>query len=246
MIDIGILDADGRMGQALIAELSATVPGLALTAKLAGGGDAATIAGQVDVLVDFTAPAALAGHLAAAEAAGCALVVGTTGLGPAHHAAIDAAARRIAIVEAPNFSLGVAVTAALVRRAAAALADWDIEIAELHHRMKADAPSGTALALGRAAAEGRDVALDTVAVRGRDGITGPRVPGSIGFASLRGGSAAGDHLVLFAGDGERIEIVHRAENRAIFARGALRAAAWVAGQPPGRYAIDDVLGLHDR
>ena len=246
MIDIGILGADGRMGQALVAALSASVPGLALAARLAGGGDAGEIAGQVDVLIDFTAPAALAGHLAAAVAAGCALVVGTTGLAAGQHAAIDAAAARIAIVEAPNFSVGVAVTAALVRRAAAALADWDIEIAELHHRMKVDAPSGTALALGRAAAAGRGVALGDVAAHARDGMTGPRAPGSIGFASLRGGSAAGDHLVLLAGDGERIEIVHRAETRAIFAHGALRAAAWLAARPPGRYTIDDVLGLHDR
>lgn len=209
------------------------------------GSDVAALASACDVLIDFTAPAALAGNLAAATAAECAMVIGTTGLEPAHHAAIDAAARHIAVVQAANTSLGVAVATALVRRAAAAL-DWDIEIAELHHRMKVDAPSGTALALGAAAASGRGVALGDVVVRGRDGITGVRADGAIGFASLRGGSAAGDHMVLFAGDGERLEIVHRAENRTIFARGALKAAAWVAGRPAGRYAMDDVLGLHDR
>lgn len=257
MTRIGILGAGGRMGQALLAEPLAGLlvagaverPGEAMVGTTVAGvviGDnLAALALGCDVLIDFTAPAALAANLAAATAAGCAMVIGTTGLDAAHHAAIDAAANRIAIVQAANTSLGVAVAMALVRRAAAAL-DWDIEIAELHHRMKVDAPSGTALALGQAAAAGRGVALDAVAVRGRDGITGARVDGSIGFASLRGGSAAGDHLVLFAGDGERLEIGHRAENRTIFARGALRAAAWVAGKSAGRYTMDDVLGLHDR
>ena len=255
MTRIGILGAGGRMGQALLAEPLAGLviagaserPGHALVGTVAVGvtvgDDLSALAKACDVLIDFTAPAALAASLAAATATGCAMVIGTTGLDAAHHAAIDAAATRIAIVQAANTSLGVAVAMALVRRAAAAL-DWDIEIAELHHRMKVDAPSGTALALGQAAAAGRGVALD--AVRGRDGITGARVDGSIGFASLRGGSAAGDHLVLFAGDGERLEIGHRAENRTIFARGALRAAAWVAGKSAGRYTMDDVLGLHDR
>ncbi len=260
MIRIGILGAGGRMGQALLAAAAAS-PGLTLAGGIdrAGGDaigavvggitigdDAAALAHICDVLIDFTVPAALAGNLAAARAAACAIVIGTTGLEPEHHTAIDAAAAAIAVVQAANTSLGIAVTAALVRRAAAALADWDIEIAELHHRMKVDAPSGTALALGQAAAAGRGVALADVAVRSRDGITGPRVDGSIGFASLRGGSAAGDHIVLFAGEGERIEIVHRAENRDIFARGALTAAAWVTGKPAGRYTMDDVLGLHDR
>ncbi len=245
MTGIGILGANGRMGRALASELDAGAGRLTLAGAIDVGGDLPALAAASDVLIDFTGPAALAAHLAAATAASCALVIGTTGLEPAHHAAIDAAAAHIAIVQAANTSLGVAVAAALVRRAAAVL-DWDIEIAELHHRMKVDAPSGTALALGQAAAEGRGVALDDVAVRGRDGITGARTDGAIGFASLRGGSAAGDHMVLFAGDGERLEITHRAENRSIFARGALRAAAWVAGQPAGRYTMDDVLGLHDR
>jgi 4-hydroxy-tetrahydrodipicolinate reductase len=137
----------------------------------------------------------------------------------------------------------VTLLARLVADAARALGpDWDIEIAELHHRHKVDAPSGTALALGAAAARGRGVDLGAVSDRGRDGITGARVPGHIGFASLRGGSAAGDHTVLFAGEGERIELRHLAENRDIFARGALKAAAWLAGRPAGRYAMDDVLG----
>jgi 4-hydroxy-tetrahydrodipicolinate reductase len=258
MTRIGILGADGRMGRALVAALpgqpGVVLGGLAERAghalvgtEIAGvtvGDSPEALAKACDVLVDFTAPAALAGHLAAAEAAGCALLVGTTGLEAAHHAAIDAAAARIAVLQAANTSLGVNLLVALVRQAAAALGpDWDIEIAELHHRMKVDAPSGTALALGAAAAAGRGVALDDVAVRGRDGITGARSAGQIGFAALRGGTAAGDHLVLFAGEGERLELAHRAEDRAIFARGALKAAAWLAGRPAGRYQMADVLGL---
>ncbi len=244
MTRIGILGANGRMGQALAAELAAGVSGLVLAGGADVGGDEAALAGACDVLVDFSAPAALAAHLKAAAAAWTAVVVGTTGLEPAHHAAIDAAAKHIAVLQAANTSLGVNLLAALVERAAAALGpDWDIEIAELHHRMKADAPSGTALLLGEAAARGRGVALTDASVQARDGITGPRATGSIGFASLRGGTAAGDHLVLFAGDGERIELIHRTEDRAIFARGALKAAAWLSGRPPGRYTMNDVLGL---
>jgi 4-hydroxy-tetrahydrodipicolinate reductase len=258
MTRIGIFGADGRMGRALVAALPGA-PGLALAGvaerpghdlvgtSLAGVtvvDSAAALAAGCDVLIDFTAPAALAGNLAAAEAAGCALLLGTTGLEPQHQAAIDAAAARIAVLQAANTSLGVNLLVALVRQAAAALGpDWDIEIAELHHRMKVDAPSGTALALGAAAAEGRGVALADVAKRGRDGITGARPAGEIGFAALRGGTAAGDHLVLFAGEGERLEFAHRAEDRSIFARGALKAAAWLAGKPAGRYAMADVLGL---
>jgi 4-hydroxy-tetrahydrodipicolinate reductase len=172
------------------------------------------------------------------------VVVGTTGLSAAHHALIDRAATSIAVLQAANTSLGVTLLAHLVEEAAQALGpDWDIEIVELHHRDKRDAPSGTALALGQAAARGRGVALEAMAVRGRDGISDPRQRGEIGFAALRGGSAAGDHDVLFGGDGERLILSHHAENRAIFARGALKAAAWLAGKPPGRYRMDDVLGL---
>lgn len=243
---IGILGASGRMGRAL-AEALADAPGLALAGLGGRSDDLAALAAESDVLIDFTAPAALAGHIAVAEVAGCALLVGTTGLTAAHHAALDAAAARIAVLQAANTSLGVNLLLAMVRQAAAALGpEWDIEIAELHHRMKVDAPSGTALALGTAAAEGRGIDLADAAVRGRDGMTGPRQPGSIGFAAMRGGSAAGDHLVLFAGEGERIEFVHRAETRAIFARGALKAAAWLAGRAPGRYTMADVLGLAAR
>ena len=148
------------------------------------------------------------------------------------------------MLQAANTSLGVTLLARLVEQAALALGpDWDIEIAELHHRLKVDAPSGTALALGEAAAHGRGVDLASHSDRGRDGITGARVEGQIGFASLRGGSAAGDHMVLLASEGERIELWHRAENRSIFARGALRGAQWLAGRKPGRYVMTDVLGI---
>jgi 4-hydroxy-tetrahydrodipicolinate reductase len=148
------------------------------------------------------------------------------------------------VLQAANTSLGVNLLAHLAREAAARLgADWDIEIVEMHHRMKADAPSGTALLLGHAAAEARGLALDNVSDRGRDGITGPREPGRIGFAALRGGSVAGDHQLIFAGEGERIELGHRAESRAIFARGAVDAALWLLGKPPGRYSMADMLGL---
>lgn len=208
------------------------------------GADVRALADGSDVLVDFTSPAALSVHLAAAEAAGCAIVVGTTGLEPADHARIDAAARHVAVLQAANTSLGVNLLAALVEQAAARLGDdWDIEIVEMHHRHKVDAPSGTALLLGQAAAKGRGADLDAVSARGRDGITGARRPGDIGFASLRGGSVAGDHMVVLAADGERIELGHRAEDRSIFARGALKAALWLAGKPAGRYTMGDVLGI---
>lgn len=236
-IGIGILGSRGRMGQALLSALAGH-PGLTLAGAMdEGDGDPEVMARVSDVLIDFTAPAALAGHLAIATGAGCALLIGTTGLDAAGHAAIDAAAARIAVLQAANTSLGVTLLAALVERAAARLGpDWDIEITELHHRHKADAPSGTALALGAAAARGRRQPL---VARGDDG----RAPSAIGFASLRGGTSPGEHRVLFAGDGERLELVHIAEDRAIFARGALRAAAWLAGQPAGRYTMADMLGL---
>lgn len=262
-IRIGVLGAGGRMGQAIIAGVAADAAlVLAGAIERAGhasvgqplgppfapamtiGSNPAALAHACDVLVDFTTPAALEATLDAACDGKAAIVVGTTGLEPRHHAMIDRAARSVAVLQAANTSLGVTLLARLVADAARALGpDWDIEIAELHHRDKVDAPSGTALALGAAAAAGRGVDLATVSDRGRDGITGARVTGHIGFASLRGGSAAGDHTVLFAGDGERIELRHLAENRDIFARGALRAAAWLAGRPPGRYAMDDMLGL---
>lgn len=229
------------MGRAIAEQIDAT--GGALAGGVDQGEDAATLAAMSDVLVDFSAPSALAAHIAAAEAAGIGLVVGTTGLGADAHRLIDAAATRIPILQAANTSLGVNLLAALVRQAAARLGpDWDIEIVEMHHRHKLDAPSGTALLLGEAAAAGRGVALDAVAARGRDGM-GARAEGEIGFAALRGGSVAGDHVVILAAEGERIELGHRAESRAIFARGAIRAALWLAGRPAGRYAMADMLGL---
>ena len=242
MTKIGILGSNGRMGRA-IAGVIAESGGI-----VAGGADQdddlGPVAAASDVLVDFSSPAALAAHLAAAQAAGTAIVIGTTGLGPEHHAAIDAAARSIPVLQAANTSLGVNLLAHLVRETAARLeADWDIEIVEMHHRHKVDAPSGTGLLLGNAAAAGRGVDLADAAVCSRDGITGERPEGAIGFAVLRGGSVAGDHQVIFAGEGERIELGHRAESRAIFAQGAVKAALWLAGKPAGRYAMTDVLGL---
>jgi 4-hydroxy-tetrahydrodipicolinate reductase len=243
MIRIGLLGASGRMGRAIAAVLESGGE-----AQLAGGcarGDEpGLLTGGCDVLVDFSAPDALALHLEAALAAGKPLVIGTTGLGPDHRQAIDRAARDIAILQSANMSLGVNLLAHLVRETARRLGeDWDVEIVEMHHRHKADAPSGTALLLGSAAAEGRGVALDAVSDRGRDGITGPRAAGHIGFASLRGGSVAGEHQAIFAAEGERLELGHRAESREIFARGAVRAAVWLHGRPAGFYAMADVLGL---
>ncbi|HYI63872.1 MAG TPA: 4-hydroxy-tetrahydrodipicolinate reductase [Allosphingosinicella sp.] len=243
MTAIGILGAGGRMGRAIAAALEAED-----RASLAGGADLgddpAALAARCDVLIDFSAPDALADNLQAAAAASVPIVIGTTGLGESHQAAIEQAARRIAVLQAANMSLGVNLLAYLVRDAAARLGpDWDIEIVEMHHRHKVDAPSGTALLLGAAAAAGRGVELDDASDRGRDGITGARQAGRIGFASLRGGSVAGDHQVIFAGEGERIELGHRAESREIFAQGAVAAALWLAGRPAGRYTMTDVLGI---
>jgi len=243
MIGIGIIGAKGRMGGAVAAEL-ADHGAASLAASADQGDDIAAVAGASDVLIDFSAPAALANVTAAARMAGTPLVVGTTGLGPEEHEAIDAAAAAIPVLQAANMSLGVNLLAHLVREAAARLGpDWDIEIAEMHHRHKVDAPSGTALLLGAAAAEGRGIDLAASSERGRDGMVGPRKPGALGFAALRGGSVAGDHLVVLAGEGERIELGHRAETRAIFARGAIEAALWLHGKAPGRYTMSDVLGL---
>jgi 4-hydroxy-tetrahydrodipicolinate reductase len=208
------------------------------------GGDITGLATASDVLVDFSAPRALETNLAAAREAGTAIVIGTTGLGETHHALIDDAAKDIAVLQAANTSLGVNLLAHLVRDAAARLGpEWDIEIVEMHHRHKVDAPSGTALLLGEAAAAGRETTLAEVAEEGRAGLDCARTEGAIGFASLRGGSVAGDHQVILAADGERIELGHRAESREIFARGAIRAARWLADKPAGRYTMGDVLGL---
>ncbi len=208
------------------------------------GDDVLALAQGAGVLVDFSSPHALEANLDAAVAAGVPIVVGTTGLEERHHFLCDHAAERIAVLQTGNTSLGVTLLAHLVQEAAARLGeDWDVEIAETHHRMKVDAPSGTALLLGEAAARGRGIDLAARSERGRDGITGARAAGAIGFASLRGGSVAGDHTVHFLGQDERLSLTHLAENRAIFAKGAVRAAQWLVGKPAGRYAMPQVLGL---
>ncbi len=257
-IRLGITGATGRMGQALIegitqlkhAELSAATEyaGHPEIGEIIGktgvilGDDIDALCASADVIIDFTSPVALKRHLDAAVAHGTAVVIGTTGFEPHQMDYIDEAAHSIAVLQSANMSLGVNILAALVRQTAGRLADdWDIEILEMHHRHKVDAPSGTALLLGRAAAEGRGVSLSDRAVRQRDGIIGARKAGDIGFATLRGGSVAGDHMVVFAGDAERLELTHRAETRAVFAHGALRAAVWLASQKPGRYAMADMV-----
>lgn len=254
MTKIGIFGAAGRMGRAIAQvavesglEISGgtdrpdsgdLLPGIAITS------DPLELARQSDVLIDFSVPAALAGHLDACATAGKPVLVGTTGLEAEHHGLIDKAAESIAVLQTGNTSLGVNVLAALVEQAAARLGDdWDIEIVEMHHRHKVDAPSGTALLLGEAAARGRHISLADHSDRGRDGITGARVPGTIGFAALRGGSVAGDHQVILASEGERIELGHRAESRVIFARGAVKGATWLRRQAAGRYDMKGVLGL---
>ena len=239
---IGIYGSAGRMGR-VIAEI-AEEEGATIAGGVDAGDDAAALAQGADVLVDFSAPSALEAHLDAAVAAGTPIVVGTTGLSAADHEAIDRAARHIAVLQTGNTSLGVTLLRRLVREAAARLgAEWDIEIVEMHHRHKVDAPSGTALLLGEAAAEGRETTLAETRVDSRAGLSGARTDGTIGFASLRGGSVVGDHQVIFAGPGERIELSHRGEDRSIFARGAVKAALWLVGKPAGRYGMNEVLGL---
>ena len=197
-----------------------------------------------EAIIDFSSPAASVALAALAAQARIVDVIGTTGLSDDDLDKIDAAARHAPIVRSGNMSVGVNLLAALTRRAASALGpDFDIEIVETHHRMKVDAPSGTALLLGEAAAQGRGVSLNDNSVRGRDGMTGPRRAGDIGFASLRGGTVVGDHSVIFAGEGERVVLSHQAEDRALFARGALRAVIWAKDRKPGLYSMADVLGL---
>ena len=242
MTRIGIIGSAGRMGQALTEAIAAA--GAAHAGGVDKDGDVAALAARSDVLVDFSSPHALEPSLDAAVAAGIPIVVGTTGLEERHHWLCDAAAEQVAVLQTGNTSLGITLLAHLVREAASRLGeDWDIEVVETHHRMKVDAPSGTALLLGQAAAEGRAIDLARHAARGRDGITGARPPGEIGFASLRGGSVAGDHTVHFLADDERIALSHLAENRRIFARGAIRAAQWLIGQRAGRYTMPQVLDL---
>jgi 4-hydroxy-tetrahydrodipicolinate reductase len=242
MARIGIIGSEGRMGHALARAIADA--GHNLAGGVDQGGNTANLAEASDVLVDFTAPAALEGNLHAAVGAGIPILIGTTGLDERHHAAIDSAALAIPVLQTGNTSLGVTLLAHLVREAAARLGpEWDIEVLEMHHRMKVDAPSGTALLLGEAAAEGRGIALAGHSERGRDGHTGAREQGAIGFASLRGGTVAGEHSVILAGEQERLTLTHVAEDRAIFARGAIAGAAWLIGRNAGRYAMPQVLGL---
>jgi 4-hydroxy-tetrahydrodipicolinate reductase len=263
---IAVMGASGRMGQMLIRTIQDSDRArLSGVTERAGhpwiGRDLGTCMGGPDIgvrvsddplevfaaaegVLDFTTPAATVDHAALAAQARLVHVIGTTGLDADHLAKIAAAARHAVIVRAGNMSLGVNLLVGLARKVAQALdADFDIEVVEAHHRMKVDAPSGTALMLGRAAAEGRGVALDDVADRGRDGITGARKRGDIGFTAIRGGDIVGEHDVIFAADGERIILRHVATDRAIFARGALKAALWGQDRKPGEYDMADVLGL---
>lgn len=236
MISIGIIGAAGRMGQAIAAALNES--GASFAGGVDVGGDVAALARDADVLVDFSSPESCIANLAVARSVRTAIVIGTTGLDSAHHAAIDAAAAEIAVLQTGNTSLGVTLLSVLVEQAAARLPDWDVEVVEMHHRQKKDAPSGTALLLGAAAAHGRDTSMAAETDRNRR-----RADGAIGFASLRGGTVVGDHQVVLAGPHERITLGHVAEDRSLFAHGAIRAARWLAVQPPGRYTMRDVLGL---
>lgn len=263
-----VVGAAGRMGQALIAAISAndsTVLHAAIERPGATvlGADAGTLAGvgalNVEIsddplkafvdahgVLDFTVPDATIAFAEISAQARIVHVIGTTGCEERHLAALSAAARHATIVRSGNMSLGVNLLGEITRQVAQSLdADFDIEIVEMHHRHKVDAPSGTALLLGEAAAEGRGVDLATISVRARDGISGPRNRGDIGFAALRGGSVVGEHTVIFAADGERIELSHKASDRTIFARGAVKAALWARGRKPGEYSMVDVLGLNE-
>jgi 4-hydroxy-tetrahydrodipicolinate reductase len=266
-VRIVVAGASGRMGRALvrvIAETKGCVLAGALEAKghrdlgqdagsLAGlgplgvvlGADAPSLLGKADAIVDFTAPKVSVELAGLAAEAHVVHILGTTGCSPDDEDKIRDAARRTAIIKSGNMSLGVTLLAALVKRAATALPDFDVEIVEMHHGKKVDAPSGTALMLGEAAAQGRGIALKDHTIRARDGHTGPRRQGDIGFASLRGGTVVGEHEVILAGLGERVVLSHIAEDRAILARGAVTAALWGQGKKPGLYTMADVLGLAD-
>lgn len=266
-VSISVVGAAGRMGQALIRAITEN-PATRLSGALEREGadvltrDAGEMAGVgangvqitanmdtafngADAILDFTAPAATRAFAAKAAEQGIAHIIGTTGMGAEDEVHVARAAEKTAIVQSGNMSMGVILLSVLVERAAAALdaANWDIEVLEMHHRHKVDAPSGTALLLGEAAATGRGVDLEPNSVRVRDGHTGPRDAGTIGFATLRGGSVVGDHSVILAGAGERVVLSHHAEDRGIFARGAVHAALWAQGRAPGLYSMRDVLGL---
>lgn len=268
-IKLVIAGAAGRMGQAVLREAGKThgikvIAGLEAADNPHQGQDLGSIAGiaavgaklesdplaalaKADALIDFTRPQASLALADLAAQARIVHVIGTTGFAEADETKIKAAARHATIIKSGNMSLGVNLLAGLVELGARALgAAFDIEIVEMHHRMKADSPSGTALLLGQAAARARNEKLSELRLKPHDGLTGPRAPGPIGFASIRGGSVVGDHTVIFAGDGERIELTHRAEDRSIFAHGALKAALWGQGKGPGLFDMQDVLGLRNR
>ncbi len=263
---IGIVGCAGRMGRMLTEVIGRTencevaggteLPGNPNLSRdlgeLAGIGPLGVVVGDdpkalfssCDVVIDFSVPGATLNHAKLAAETGCSLVVGTTGMTNEQVAELEAAGTRTSIVFARNMSLGVNLLLSIVEQVAASLdEDYDIEVVEMHHRHKVDSPSGTALALGEAAATGRGVDLDKVADKVRDGIIGARKRGDIGFATLRGGDVVGDHSVIFAADGERIELGHKATNREVFARGAVKAANWLEGKPNGFYDMRDVLGL---
>jgi 4-hydroxy-tetrahydrodipicolinate reductase len=261
---VAIAGATGRMGRMLLealAESGCTLgaalergdsPHLGVDAREFGystagvvlqANPAAALAAS-DVLIDFTRPDGTLAHLAACRAAKKSIIIGTTGFDDAGKAVIAAAAKDIPIVFAPNMSVGVNITLKLIEQAARALdADYDIEIVEMHHNQKVDAPSGTALKMGEVAAAARGTTLAADGVLSREGQTGARQRGAIGFATLRGGDVIGDHTIIFAGGGERIEISHKSSTRGNYARGAIKAARWLAGKPPGLYDMHDVLGL---
>ncbi len=263
-----VAGAGGRMGRALTRVIAET-PGAVLAGALEAPGsellgkDAGVLAGlpandvklsadlwalsaNADGILDFTVPGATIANVAIAAERGLVHVIGTTGLSASDEAVIRSVTSRATVVKSGNMSLGINLLAALVKRVAQSLDDsFDIEVLEMHHKAKIDAPSGTALMLGEAAAEGRKVALAEHSARGRDGLTGPRRLGDIGFASLRGGTVTGEHSVIFAGPMERIELTHRAEDRTMFAQGAVKAALWARRQKPGFYSMADVLGLKD-
>jgi 4-hydroxy-tetrahydrodipicolinate reductase len=241
---IGIAGITGRMGKLLTEEVAAA------NATLAGGTsranpDLAALAAKSDVIIDFTNVATAQSTAQTMAASGKAWIVGTSGLSAADEAAVEAAAAHIPVVYASNFSAGVNLVLALAERMGATLpADaYDAEIVEMHHRQKVDAPSGTAIGMGRAVAKGRGVALPDVIESGRDGHTGPRKTGAIGFAALRGGQVVGEHSLIFAAASEHIILTHRAFDRRTFATGAVRAALWAVTQPPGLYSMMDVLGM---
>jgi 4-hydroxy-tetrahydrodipicolinate reductase len=242
MTEFAVIGHKGRMGRAIADAIEEA--GHTLCVGVDAGGNPGPLVGKCDVIVDFSAPEAVENNLRAARSANIPILIGTTGLEAPHFSAIDEAAKDVPVLQTGNTSLGVTLLSALVREAAAKLGpDWDIEILEMHHRAKVDAPSGTAKLLGEAAAGARGIALSDNMESGRHGYTGERGKGNIGFATLRGGTVAGEHSVIFAGTEERLVLSHSAESRMIFARGAVRGAEWLIGKPAGRYTMENVLGF---